>query len=584
MTGQLGARWPWIATLAVVLSLAACIEKTEPTIVAGDADVGAESAGGDTQVGQDVPGDGQITDVGGDQADGQAEAITPDGAEDTEPELPEHCLQATCGDEQCDEDCGEATAGEGFCEADCCSCGDGVCNPACGEDGAEACAEDCCVCGDGTCQWLDWCGETGDTCWSDCCEPKGVVCGDQVCDWSCREDEYGTPTWCYDDCCVIGDSVCANGITGPQCGETGMTAFSDCCICGDGVCKGTSEGCDESLETCPNDCGACGDTACVGLEDYGTCHVDCCGGCGDGTCRGGECGETPEGCPEDCGVYACGNGECNPGEDPDLCQVDCKRNACGNRVCENGEDLNGETPCPADCAASCGDCMCEQDEDKLTCPIDCGVCGDGYYTTCMQDGVSKETPENCPQDFCDDHDPCTDEAWTIQGGLVACAHTPNSAACDDGNACTVGDQCAEGACQPGGDEPDCDDDNPCTLDSCDVIAGACVHDFDAQGVCPDDGNVCTVAACDDASQACLAANADGVVCDDEDPCTLVDECAGGVCAGHGDKECDDGNDCTNDLCVTGQGCFGQDKDDGVDCDKDCGGAQATCQGGSCSCP
>ena len=90
-----------------------------------------------------------------------------------------------------------------------------------------------------------------------------------------------------------------------------------------------------------------------------------------GVTRGGECGENPRppsadnphGCPQDCGAdIACGNGTCDPGEDSTLCPQDCKHNACGNNVCVNGEDLNGDTPCAADCAASCGDGKCDTGE------------------------------------------------------------------------------------------------------------------------------------------------------------------------------------------------------------------------------
>ena len=389
------AATPWLLTLILSLMTVACLDKGSPTIVS-DAGVDADVTGQDSQA------EGTLTDLlpadveaneGDDKTEARdSETSVPDGLEpqpeigeiDVGPELPEHCAALYCGDGSCDEDCAETPTS---CAEDCCSCGDGVCDHACGEDtdGPKLCLEDCCVHGDGICEWHAWCGETGDSSFADCCEPKDKVCGDGICDWSCGEDVYNTPTWCYNDCCVIGDSVCANGLNGaPQCGETGVTAFSDCCICGDGVCKGTSEGCDEWFSTekdpvsgvviqwtgsCPNDCESCGNGACVGNENYGTCAVDCCGGCGDGLCRGGECGETPETCVQDCESYACGNSTCDPGENPELCPTDCQQNACGNGVCEPGEDLGGDHPCTQDCAASCGDCTCEKGEDRYSCPI-----------------------------------------------------------------------------------------------------------------------------------------------------------------------------------------------------------------------
>lgn len=38
--------------------------------------------------------------------------------------------------------------------------------------------------------------------------------------------------------------------------------------------------------------------------------------------------------------------------------------------------------------------------------------------------------------------------------------------CDDGDFCTVGDECLSGMCTPGGPRTDCDDNEPCTIDTC----------------------------------------------------------------------------------------------------------------------
>jgi len=52
---------------------------------------------------------------------------------------------------------------------------------------------------------------------------------------------------------------------------------------------------------------------------------------------------------------------------------------------------------------------------------------------------------------CDDMNPCTDDACDPVAG---CTHTPNSAPCDDGDACTQGDVCQMGTCT-GGDAVEC---------------------------------------------------------------------------------------------------------------------------------
>jgi hypothetical protein len=72
-----------------------------------------------------------------------------------------------------------------------------------------------------------------------------------------------------------------------------------------------------------------------------------------------------------------------------------------------------------------------------------------------------------------------------------------SGACDDGDACTTADACADGICI--GPVGTCDDANACTADTCSPI-GACVH------------------------QAVAAS------CDDGDVCSVLDACAAAACA------------------------------------------------------
>jgi hypothetical protein len=91
---------------------------------------------------------------------------------------------------------------------------------------------------------------------------------------------------------------------------------------------------------------------------------------------------------------------------------------------------------------------------------------------------------------CDDGNDCTDDACDP---ALGCSNTPNSAPCDDGTACTVGDQCAAGACTPG-PPADCDDGLPCTIDSCDPALGCLNED-----ACP------AGEACDSATGTCEAA-------------------------------------------------------------------------------
>src|SRR5207249_4242204 len=82
-----------------------------------------------------------------------------------------------------------------------------------------------------------------------------------------------------------------------------------------------------------------------------------------------------------------------------------------------------------------------------------------------------------------------------------CAHTNNTAPCNDGNACTTNDACSGGSCI-GGPAPNCNHGEGCTEDGCNHATG-CVHIND--------------------TEAWTAGNA----------CTTNDTCSGGTCTGGG---------------------------------------------------
>ncbi|XXY44150.1 hypothetical protein WME91_29500 [Sorangium sp. So ce269] len=164
--------------------------------------------------------------------------------------------------------------------------------------------------------------------------------------------------------------------------------------CGDGVCDGI-----EDCGSCGVDCGvcaACGDGACDPAgESCGSCPLDCglCPGCGDGACSGAESCST---CPADCGVCAaCGDGACVAPEDCLSCAPDCGDCAsCGDGVCDAA--LEGCFSCAADCGAcdACGDGACSGTETCASCQRDCGVCSVCPNGVCE----SFETCSICPAD------------------------------------------------------------------------------------------------------------------------------------------------------------------------------------------
>lgn len=104
-------------------------------------------------------------------------------------------------------------------------------------------------------------------------------------------------------------------------------------------------------------------------------------------------------------------------------------------------------------------------------------------------------------------------------------------------------------------------------DSC--FDGACTGQ---PVVCPDDGNPCTDDLCLPGTPGADFLGCNNVpttqdpTCDDRNPCTENDACSGGVCVGT-QVDCDDGIACTNDTCDTDSGeC--EFKPDNTLCDDD----------------
>ncbi len=134
-----------------------------------------------------------------------------------------------------------------------------------------------------------------------------------------------------------------------------------------------------------------------------------------------------------------------------------------------------------------------------------------------------------PAPLCDDGNPCTDDRCDPSSGACAFAPSPAPVSCDDGDLCTVGDQCLGTVCL--GSLNDCDDHNPCTNDACAAADGRCNH-----------------------------APRSNVACDDGRPETPFDRCVEGDCVGYelvpvgctDDADCADASACTGDTCTAGR--------------------------------
>jgi uncharacterized repeat protein (TIGR01451 family) len=89
------------------------------------------------------------------------------------------------------------------------------------------------------------------------------------------------------------------------------------------------------------------------------------------------------------------------------------------------------------------------------------ACDDG--TACTVDACDAVLGCGHVAVFCDDGNGCTDDTCDPES---QCVHTPNTAPCDDHNACTLTDVCSASACV-GSTAVACHDADACTADVCD---------------------------------------------------------------------------------------------------------------------
>ena len=149
-------------------------------------------------------------------------------------------------------------------------------------------------------------------------------------------------------------------------------------------------------------------------------------------------------------IESCGDGLCNAEEDCMTCEEDCGGcESCGDGMCSPSESCG---TCEADCGAcppSCGDGVCGDDEDCSSCSDDCGAC-----------------PAYCGDNQCNNGETC-------ESCAADCGVCP--AQCGDGQ-CNGGESCGNceadcGACPPSCGDAMCNNGENCW--SCPADCGAC---------------------------------------------------------------------------------------------------------------
>ena len=220
---------------------------------------------------------------------------------------------------------------------------------------------------------------------------------------------------CTDDTCDPIDG-CVFVPNQSPCADDGDPCSADVCQAGTCIHEPGNDGaaCADDGDPCSAD--VCQAGACVHEpgNDGAPCNDD--DPCTlEDHCKGGLCMAADH--DPSC-LGACGDGKCVYLESAVTCPVDC--GPCGDGICGTHEAGPGGGSCPVDCLAACGDGLCQGGESVTLCPIDCGGCGDGLcglnegFDLCAADCAAPcgndiceggENPVNCAPDC---QPPCGD--------------------------------------------------------------------------------------------------------------------------------------------------------------------------------
>ena len=428
---------------------------------------------------------------------------------------------------------------------------------------------------------------------ADCAaQDDGDLCNGQLfCEKSTAEGEQGKGTCKVNpatipSCPSVDNTECIKSICQGKTGKCAMTFVNQGEVCDDGDVCTKGDTCNNGKCKPGGDICLChGDADCLPQEDGDVCNgtLYCAKDAIPWNCKVKPstvitCSTVNDGyCQQS--ICQAKTGLCKltplhtdePCDDDDTCTVNtvCKAGICVDPLADSGGKCNDGNPCTDD---SC--------DKQLGCLYKANTadCDDGDKCTLGDICANKVCTKGKPN-LCDDNNPCTTDLCNPQSG---CVGITNSNLCSDDDGCTVGDACKGGQCIPG-KPADCADNNPCSIDSCDSKTGECKHDdkVSAAQVC-DDGIDCTVDTCSPIT-GCAHLGAD-VACDDKIACTS-DVCSTQVGCQHfpTPESCDDKDTCTVDVCTPGVGCSHTAAVDGAACfDSDPCTVGDTCKAGKCT--
>jgi formylglycine-generating enzyme required for sulfatase activity len=342
----------------------------------------------------------------------------------------------------------------------------------------------------------------------DLCEVNGL-CDDMICigenlaDLTPAEHEDGCndSNVCTEDTCMAVDAA-AKCFWAPDADVTACEDGNFCTLddaCADMFCvSGGPKNCNDSdactLDGCNQDSGDCTHTP-LDIDDADPCTDDACDQ------ANGEITHIPV--VYDDGLFCNGLETCEP---------------------VTGLKVDGIAPAVDDLVGCTVD-LCDEENDIVTHTPDNGLCVDEFYCNGIETCDAVMDCLDGDAVVCSDEEVCTDD-WCDEE-TDGCKFANNIADCDDVNACTEDDVCADGICA--GTDKDCSDEVECTInETCDA-QGQCIHDLD-HDFC-DDGNNCTDDVCDP-DDGCLNTPVEnGGACVLADPCYTNPSCTAGVCTG-----------------------------------------------------
>ena len=466
------------------------------------------------------------------------------------------------------------------------------------ENGSGLCGKPCETGGKAGC-------DDGDPCTLDTCK----VSVDKDKDSTCNHPAATKGTACDDgSACTKDDGCDAGKCAGATidcndnnaCTTDGCDTTSGCTNKGD-----VTSSCDDG-DACTKDdackAGTCTGGGKVSCDDGNPCTTDSCAkatGCKHATKNGGACDDGSACTTGDtCAKGVCTGGKALICDDKNPCTKDscdatkgCEAASIDGKPCNDGSACTLGDACAASkCApgkkANCDDgnpCTKDACDMAVGCTATALIgdkCDDGSACTIGDKcAVEKDGSSVCAPGaakICDDNNPCTKDACDLAVGCTTTNLEGANCVPAGGNKCNTGGACKAGVCAVV-QRVGCDDGNGCTVDACDKNTGLCTYKSVKDGSTCTDGNACTGSdackagscksapkVCDD-KNACTADNCDPATgcttkalvntpCTDGSVCTQKDTCKGGKCTGGAKIVCDDGNPCTDDLCVAKTGC------------------------------